>query len=264
MQGRREKGVRFLVVDALNLIRRVYAAQPGADGPGRVEEAVASAAGSLRRALRQASPSHGAAVFEGEGPGWRAARYPAYKADRKPMPAALQEGLPRFEEAFHREGVASVRLPGLEADDVIATLACKAAERGGQVLILSTDRAFLQLLSERISVRDHFAQRDLDRAFVMERYGVTPEQFADFLALRGDPTNHVRGVPGIGAKTAARLLARHGTLEGLLAAAGSLGGRVGSTLRENAEAARLAAELATLRTDLDLGLNLRSFRLPRR
>jgi 5'-3' exonuclease len=253
--------IRFLLVDALNLIRRVYAAHPGEDGPERVSGALTSTMGSLNRALRECGPTHAVIVFEGEGPGWRHQRYPAYKAGRAPMPEPLRSGLPRFEREFFEKGIQSLRFPGVEADDVIATLAGKVALRGGHAVILSTDRTFLQLLSDRVRVRDHFRQRDLDRAFVAEKYGVEPGEFADFLALCGEPTNNVKGVPGIGAKTAAGLLKEFGTLERILSAAGTLPGRPGEALRRHAEDVLLARTMVTLRTDLELGLNLKSFRL---
>jgi protein Xni len=253
--------IRLLLVDALNLIRRVYAAQPGEDGPERVQGALDSTVGSLRRALRESGPTHGVVVFEGEGPGWRHDLYPGYKAGRTPMPEALKSGLPGFETAFLEEGIASVRFPGIEADDVIATLAAKVASRGGEAVILSTDRTFLQLLSDRIEVRDHFRQRDLDPAYVVEKYGVAPGQFVDFLALCGETTNNIKSVPGIGGKTAARLLKEFGTLERLLSEAETLEGRSGEALRKHMKEVRLAESLVTLQTDLELGLNLKSFRL---
>jgi 5'-3' exonuclease len=253
--------IRLLLVDALNLIRRVYAAQPGEDGPERVEGALASTVGSLRRAVRECEPTHGAVVFEGEGPSWRHQRYTEYKAGRTPMPGALKSGLPLFAEAFLGEGIASLSFPAREADDVIATLATKVASRGGEVIILSTDKTFLQLLSDRIQVRDHFQQRHLDRTFVMDKYGVEPGQFVDFLALTGESTNNIKGVPGVGRKTAARLLGEFGTLDNLCSESGSIQGKLGEALRAHTEEARLSQTLVCLRKDLELGVNLKSFRL---
>ena len=177
------------------------------------------------------------------------------------MPEALKSNLSRFEEAFLEVGVPSVSLPALEADDVIATLASKAASRGGEVVILSTDRTFLQLLSDRVRVRDHFGQRDLDRTFVIDKYGVDPKQFVDFLALTGESANNIKGIPGVGRKTAARLLKQFGTLDRLVSEAGGLKGRVGEALRNRPEQVRVTKGLVTLRKDLELGLNLKAFRL---
>jgi protein Xni len=250
----------FLLVDALNLIRRVYAAQPGEDGPQRVEGAREACARSLQRALREARPTHAVCVFEGEGASWRHELFPEYKAGRAPMPSALKEGLSSFQEAFRIHGVFSLSFPGLEADDVVATLACKVSERGGRVRVLSTDKMFLQLISERVSVRDHFAQQDLDEEYVRKKFGVGPDRIVDFLALSGDATNHIPGVPGVGPKRAAALLQEFGSLEAVLSGAARVKGSLGGTLGSHGDAARLARSLVRLRTDLELGVNLKSFR----
>ncbi|HEX9698691.1 MAG TPA: 5'-3' exonuclease H3TH domain-containing protein [Acidobacteriota bacterium] len=211
--------IRLLLVDALNLVRRVYAAQPGDDGPVKAEGAKVSCVQSLQRALNECRPSHAIIVFEGREPGWRHLLFRDYKRGHAPMPEALREALPAYRDAFAAAGVTSFELPRVEADDVVGTLAVKIAGAGGQAVILSTDKIFLQLLSDRIVVRDHFKQHDLGRAYVVERFGVGPEQLVDLLALAGDSTNNIPGVPGIGVKTAAKLIAEHGTLEAILAAA---------------------------------------------
>jgi protein Xni len=180
------------------------------------------------------------------------------------MPEALRDALSDYREAFAELGVSSFELPEVEADDVIATLAVKVAAAGGHAGILSTDRIYLQLLSDRVSARDHFAQSDLDRAEVLRRFGVEPEQLVDFLALTGDSSNGIAGVRGVGPKTAAKLVRAHGSLEAILTAAGEgsdLSPGLAEKLTAYAGDARLARTLFTLRTDLDLGLNLRELRL---
>jgi len=257
---------RVLLVDALNLIRRVYAAQPGEDGPERVEAGRAACGQSLERALRECSPTHAAAVFEGPGATWRHRLFAGYKAGHRPMPEALRAGLPAYEETFFRLGVRSLRLSGREADDVIATLAVKVEKAGGEAVILSTDKIFLQLLSRRVSVRDHFGRRDLDGSYVLRRFGVPPESFVDYLALAGDATNGVAGVAGVGPKTAAMLLADYDSLDGALAAAAAgeggtaLSPKLAARLRTQDAAARLARSLVGLKTDLELGIRLKSLR----
>lgn len=253
-------GINFLLVDALNLIRRVYAAQPGDDGPQRVEDALTTTVHSLQRAMRECRPTHAVCVFDGQEHGWRHELYAAYKAGRVPMPPALQSSLTTFEEAFLELGVPSLVFPTLEADDVIATLAGKVALRNGRVVILSTDKMFIQLLSDQIKIRDHFKKRDVDHVYVLEKFGVKPEQFIDLLALAGDSTNNIPGVPSVGLKTAARLLLEFNDLDNILSVAAMMKGKTGEMLRSHAEDARTSQALVRLCSDMELGLNLKSFR----
>lgn len=259
-------GIRFLLVDALNLIRRVYAAQPGEDTPEKADGARISCKQSLQRALRETSPTHAVVVFEGREPGWRHLLYRDYKINHTPMPEPLAEALPAYREAFAALGVTSFELPRVEADDVLGTLAVKIAAAGGSAVILSTDKIFLQLLSDHIGVRDHFKPADLDRAYVTKRFGVTPETFVDFLALTGDATNDIPGVAGVGPKTAARLIDELGALDDILAAAASdeqhpvLTPKLRDRLVDHADDARLAQSLVRLQNDLDLGINLKELR----
>ena len=258
--------LRLLLVDALNLVRRVYAAHPGEDGPERVEGALESCDRSLKRALEECEPTHALVVFDGVGPTWRHESFPEYKANHRPMPEVLAEALPEVRRRFAQRGVASFSLAGQEADDVIATLAVKTAGSGGQAAILSTDKAFLQLLAPGISCRDHFKRENLGPDYVRERFGVDPEHFVDYLALTGDPSTGIPGVSGVGPKTATLLLGRFGTLDRLLAAvergeAGELTAARLRRLQEGTEDALRSRRLLRLSTDLDLGLNLRDLRL---
>ena len=261
--------IRFLLVDALNLVRRVYAAQPGDDSPEKADGAKISSKQSLQRALRECAPTHAVVVFEGKEPSWRHLLYRDYKINHKPMPEALRDALPAYRDAFAELGVTSFEMPKVEADDVIGTLAVKMAEVGSHTVILSTDKIFLQLLSDKIFVRDHFKQSYLDRAYVTQRFGVTPEKFVDFLALTGDNTNGIRGVPGVGPKTATKLIEDFGSLDGILAATETPEGNDGSLalsmkmrdkLVDYAEDARQAQSLVRLQTDLVLSLNLKALR----
>ena len=252
--------VKFLLVDALNLIRRVYAAQPGADGPDRVEGAITATSQSLQRALREAQPTHALCVFDSKERGWRHRLFADYKAGRDPMPAVLEKGLKKFEESFLQSGVSSFTVAGEEADDVIATLASKVAAREDHAVILSTDKVFIQLLDAFISLHDHFNNRDLDSTYVVNKFGVTTGQFIDFLALAGDKTNNINGVPSVGPKTAARLLKEIGTLNDILAVAHTIPGKVGAAIYGHKEEALLSRSLVSLQRDLSLGVNLKDFR----
>ena len=255
-------GIVFLIVDGLNLIRRVYAATPMGEPSAHFDSALGATVQSLRRALTEVSPTHAVVVFDGAEPTWRHELYFDYKAGRKPMPEELRAGLDRYREAFSKLEVSSVSKPGIEADDVAATLATGVATHDGKAIILSTDTAFCQLISERIVVRDHFQKRALDAGYVREKFGVRPGELVDLWALAGSSTTHIPGVPGVGLKTAAKLLEEHGDFDAVLQAAPGMKGKLGESLRGNAELARLSQKLARLRTELELGWNLRSFRLP--
>lgn len=251
----------FLIVDGLNLIRRVYAATPEGEPPAHFDSALGATAQSLRRALAEHSPTHAVVVFDGAEPTWRHELYADYKAGRKPMPEELRAGLDRYRDLFSKLGVSSVSKPGIEADDVVATLATGVATHDGKAIILSTDTAFCQLISERIVVRDHFQKRALDEGYVRGKFGVRPEELVGLWALAGSSTTHIPGVPGVGVKTAARLLAEHGNLDAVLEAAAGIKGKLGETLQANVDLALLSRKLARLRTDLELGWNLKSFRV---
>jgi protein Xni len=252
--------VCVLLIDALNLIRRVDAAQREALGGKMGGSAVDSCIQSLRRALKENSPTHAVSVFEGHGKSFRTDLYPQYKTGRPPMPRDLEESLPAIRQGFLQAGVSSVEIGSWEADDIVATLACKVESRGGRVVILSTDKIFLQLLSGLVRVRDHFGKRDLDEGYVVDKFGIRPYQVADLLALAGDPTNTIPGVPGVGMKTAARLLNEFQSLENVLAHAPAFGNRLGQSIVKHEEEALLFKGLLHLKRDIDLGLNLQSFR----
>ncbi len=255
-------GIVFLIVDGLNLIRRVYAATPEGE-PAHFDAALGATVQSLHRALTEHSPTHAVVVFDGSEPTWRHEIYADYKAGRKPMPDELRAGLDRYRERFSKLGVSSVSKPGIEADDVVATLATGVAAHDGKAIILSTDTAFCQLISERILVRDHFQKRALDEGYVQQKFGVGPGHLVDLWSLAGSTTTHIPGVPGVGVKTAAKLLEEHGSLERVLQAAPGMKGKLRESLQANGDLARLSQKLSRLRTDLELGWNLRTFRIGR-
>ena len=253
-------GINLLLVDALNLIRRVYAAQSGEDDPEKVAGALSGSVQSLQRALRECRPTHVACVFDSEEHGWRHELYADYKAGRAPMPEALRLRLGDFKEAFLKLGVPSLMFSRYEADDIIATLAVKVSLRNGNVVILSTDKIFSQLLSDHIKIRDHFQRRDLDRSYIIEKYHVHPEQIVDFFALTGDSTNNIPGVPTVGPKTASKLLNEFKNLDQVLLEAANIKGSLGKTLSMQVGSAGMSQKLMRLKCDIVLGMNMRSLR----
>ena len=262
--------MKALLIDGFNLVRRIYAAVPGrgekapaisanAD-QSHIEGVINSSVSSLQRALRDHQPSHCVVVFEQSGRTWRHRLFPDYKKNRSAMPEDLQQAMPRLKAAFENIGIRNFDKVGYEADDVLATMASKIASNGGGAIILSTDRNHCQLLSENITVYDHFGKRYLDAEMVKQRFSVEPKQLPFLLALAGDTSLSIPGIPSIGIRTAARLVNEHGDLNHLLAAAETMTGKIGSKLFNGKETAELGLELFTLKTDISLGINLNHFR----
>lgn len=256
--------MNVVVIDGLNLIRRVHAAVSSAAGGSDDASVSRSCVGSLRRILARQRPSHALCVMDTEGPSRQHREFVDYKANRKPMDAALKALLPRILEAFEAEGVGSLAVEGFEADDVIATIAARVGQAGGNVTIVSTDKLLCQLVTGRVRIYDHFSNRYMDRQAVTRRFDVPPESLATLFGLAGDASLNITGVRAVGVHTAARLIHELGTLDAILAAAADMRGHLGAKLRAGADDARLALRLLTLRTDVDVGVNLKDFRLARR
>lgn len=255
--------IKLLLIDAMNLIRRIHAAVPG-EGEAAMEAALATSGQVVGRLLSRFEPTHGVCAFDGWEKSWRHAEYPEYKAGRKPMPDMLKLGLDRFHQLFRYKGLLSLTYTDLEADDILCTLATKTLNAGGEVVLVSTDKGFAQLLalqSPRLLLWDHFARQEIDSGFVERRFGVKPTQLCDYLALCGDTTNHIRGVDGIGAKTSAKLLAEYADLEAIFANLQDLPVKQAAQLEGRWEQVAQARRLVRLRTELQLECSLRDFRL---
>lgn len=250
--------MKLFIIDAMNLIRRIYAAAQDTSAP--LEATQTRCLSAIVRNAEQLEATHVALVFEQKCITWRHEVWPDYKLGRPPMPEALQQGLLAMQHYFQQSGIACMDIEGWEGDDVVATLAMKAAFAGLQVCILSTDKGFCQLVNARVKVRNHFDRFDWDEAMVQQKFGLRPTQLPDFWGLTGDTTNHLPGVPGIGAKTAGQLLDQFANLDTLLVQRERCDARITKTLEQNWHQAVLTRLLATLRTDVPLGLNLHDLR----
>ena len=248
------RSIKLLLIDGLNLIRRIYAVQPD------INQSLQLVSQSLRRAIRDSQPTHGLVVLEGKGPNWRKQLYPEYKANRSEAPQALTESMPQFIQLFTDQGINSYQLAHYEADDVIASVVSKAQPLIEEVVVLSTDKLFCQLISPSVTVRDHFAKHDRDAQYVIEKYGVQVEQLVDYWTLVGDSTNHIPGIKGVGPKTAKQLLNQYGSIKHMLAATKDKN-KVVELLIANQQQLNLFRQLVKLKTDVSLGINLQSLRL---
>lgn len=247
---------KLLTIDGLAIVRRVYEASSQEAEPfDKVEPALRHSLSSFKKLLAAHQPSHVLAVFEDGGPTWRHALYPPYRSNRLPVPAELQASLPGFHAALAGIGVAVVVVPQVEAEDVMATAILHwMAEQRGEAVVASSAKNLLILLAQGATIWDHFKGEWHDRAWLEKKFAVRPEQVPDLLALMGNPSKGIPGVSKVGIKAAARLLQHYDTLEGVMAGAGILMNPLGENLRRERQAALLYRRLASLKTDVRLGV----------
>jgi DNA polymerase I len=250
----------LFLVDGNNLAYRAYYALPEelATSEGFPTNALLGFTNMLFKLLADYRPK-GVAVAWDTRATHRKELDPEYKVDRRPMPDLLSEQFPHFRPIVEAFGYRNLEFEGWEADDVIATLAAQADEAGIKTTVISTDRDAFQLVSDNVSLmmtpRGVADVHVYTPERVFARYGVTPEQVPDFIGLKGDTSDNIPGVPGIGDKTAGQLVAQYGSLEGVLEHVDDLSPARGRALREHAEQARSSKELATMRRDLQLDCN---------
>lgn len=253
---------RFLIIDGLNLIRRQYAAlEREEDSVRRIERAQAASIDALNRLLVQFSPDYAIVVFDSNGKTWRHDVFPEYKLGRVPMDDLLLNSLPDFAKVFRFNHVASLRLDGWEADDLIATLAVKASKLGVKSFIVSTDKGFTQLLSDpNILQYDYFAKLGYDAQWVLEKYGVPPELLGEYWALVGDTTNKIPGVKGIGPKSAMEILQQAHSIEQIYQTLDAMPTKFKNMLENGYQQCVLSRSLVLLKTDVEIGIRLSQLR----
>jgi DNA polymerase-1 len=248
------KKTTLYLVDGSSYLYRAYHALPNlTSSRGEPTGALLGVANMLRRLLNEEKPELIAVVFDAKGPTFRHKLYPEYKANRPPMPGELRNQVEAILEFTRLLGLPLLQVEGVEADDVIGTLA-RAAEEAGMNCVISTgDKDMAQLVTASTTLTNTMTGTDLDRAGVSEKFDVTPEQFVDFLALTGDKSDNIPGVDKCGPKTAVKWLKEWGSLDEVMAHADEIGGKIGDNLRAALNQLPLSRELATIRCDLDLG-----------
>ena len=203
------------------------------------------------------APTHAAVIFDFSGETFRNELYDKYKANRPPPPEDLVPQFPLVREATRAFNVACIEKEGFEADDIIATLACQARDKGGRVTIVSSDKDLMQLVGDGVEMLDPMKNTRIDREGVEAKFGVPPEKVVDVQALAGDSVDNIPGAPGIGVKTAALLINEYGDVENLLAHAEEIKQpKRRQSLQENAELIRLSRELVKLDCDMELDFTL--------
>lgn len=253
---------RLLIIDGMCVIRRTYEGVPIADPKAKADGAMRACAASILKAIHHHEPTHFVMAMDTPGKNWRHTLYPAYKAHREPAPQELMDAVPQLVNQLKSYGLRSVYAPGYEGDDVVNTVALKSLAAGFEVIVDSTDKDFLRLLARGAKIWDHFNKAWRNESYCVGKYGIPSARMTDFLALAGDEDDGIPGVTKVGAKTAASLLAEHGSLEGVLDAAHEIKGKVGERLREEADIARLSFKLASMSADTPLSLNAADLRVP--
>ena len=244
---------KLVLVDGSGyLYRAFHALPPLTNSRGEPTGAVLGVLNMIQKLLKEEAPNHIAIVFDAPGKTFRDQLFEEYKAQRTPMPDDLRVQLQPLLDCVTHMGLPLLRIDGVEADDVIGTLACQAAASDMDVLISTGDKDMAQLVNDRITLINTMTGSRLDRAGVKNKFDVFPEQIIDYLALVGDTSDNIPGVAKVGPKTAAKWLNDYGTLDQLVANADAITGKVGESLRASLKDLELSKRLATLDTNVQL------------
>ncbi|HEB99926.1 MAG TPA: DNA polymerase I [Thiotrichales bacterium] len=247
----------LVLVDGSSYLYRAYHALPPlTNSRGEPTGAVYGVANMLRRLLKDYDPERIAVVFDAKGKTFRDELFEQYKAHRPPMPEDLVAQIEPLHALVQAMGLPMLVVPGVEADDVIGTLARQARARGLPVVISTGDKDMAQLVTDGVTLVNTMSDTTLDTRGVVEKFGVPPERIVDYLALVGDTSDNIPGVPKVGPKTAAKWLNQYDSLDEIIAHADEIKGKVGESLRKHLAELELSRQLARIRTNLELPLAL--------
>ena len=243
----------LVLIDGSSYLYRAFHALPAlTNSQGEPTGALHGVLTMILKLLREQQPPHVAVVFDAPGKTFRDDLYDQYKANRPPMPDELRSQIQPILDAVEAMGLPLLRVNGVEADDVIGTLCKQAASEGLQVLVSTGDKDLAQLVNDNVTLINTMNDATLDRDGVKAKFDVFPEQIIDYLALMGDTSDNIPGVPKVGAKTAAKWLNLYHSADGIVAHAADITGKVGASLRDSVEQLRLSQQLTTIRQDLEL------------
>ncbi|MGI9203855.1 MAG: DNA polymerase I [Woeseiaceae bacterium] len=244
---------KLVLVDGSSYLYRAYHALPKlTSSRGEATGAIHGVLNMINKLAQEESTEHLVVVFDAPGRTFRDDMFDEYKANRPPMPDDLREQIEPLLEAIPAMGLPLLRINGVEADDVIGTLCQQASESGMDVLVSTGDKDMAQLVNDRVTLVNTMTGSILDRDGVKKKFDVFPEQIIDYLALVGDSSDNIPGVPKVGAKTAAKWLNQYSSADEIVVNAEEIKGKVGESLRDNIEQLRLSQKLATIRLDVDL------------
>ena len=246
------------LVDGSNYLYRAYYAIPAlTNSKGLPTHAIYGFTTMLMKLMRDLNPDYVVVAFDVKGPTTRHGEYEEYKATRKPMPEDLIPQVPLIKDVIRAFSMCVMEKQGIEADDIIGTLTKQAKASGLRTAIVSGDKDLMQLVGDDVSMVDTMKDKTYDAAAVKEKFGVEPDKVVEILGLMGDTSDNIPGVPGIGPKTAQRLIEEYGTVEEVIANSENLRNvKLRESFRKHADQARLSRNLALIRTDIDLDFHL--------
>jgi len=252
-----EKQKKLVLVDGSSYLFRAYHGLPKLESPTRHPTgAIYGVLNMLRKLIRDEQPDRVAVVFDAKGKTFRNDIYPDYKANRPPMPDELRVQIEPLHQIIKAQGFPLISIEGVEADDIIGTMSCQATEQGYQVLISTGDKDMAQLVNEKVRLINTMNNHFMDEAAVVDKFQVRADQIIDYLALMGDSSDNIPGVPKVGPKTAAKWIGEYGDLSGVMAHAEEFKGKVGEYLRESLSFLPMSYELATIKLDCDTGVSI--------
>ena len=246
------------LVDGSNYIYRAFYGIPSlTNSKGFPTNAIYGFTTMLMKLLRDLSPDYIVVTFDLKGPTTRHGEFDNYKATRKPMPDDLIPQIPSIKDVVRAFSICILEKQGIEADDIIGALTVQASRRGWHTAIISGDKDLMQLIDDRVTMVDTMKEKTYDAEAVKEKFGVGPEKVVEILGLMGDTSDNIPGVPGIGPKTAQRLIGEYGSVEAVIENAERLHNvKLREKIRQHAEQAKLSRQLALIRKDIDVDFNL--------
>jgi len=252
----------YLIDGSAYIYRAFYAVRHLSTSSGIPTNAVFGFIGMLNKILREKGPSHMAIALDAPGPTFRHDLSPDYKATRPKMPEDLAKQIPFIKRLIEAFGIPSIEIPGYEADDIIGTLAAWASGQGAKVVIVSGDKDLLQLVTPQVQMWDTMKDEVFGPAEVEEKFGVPPAQVVEVMGLAGDSSDNIPGVPGVGPKTAQRLIKEFGSVDNLLAKLEKIPReKEREKLKAHAEQATMSRELVEIKCDLPIAKDWEQFEL---
>lgn len=250
----------YLIDGSAYIYRAYHAIAPLTNSKGVATNAVLGFVKMVQKLINENDPQYIAIAFDSKGPVFRHEMYKEYKANRPPMPEDLREQIPYIKQFVSASNLLMLEQSGVEADDILASIAKKYTEAGCKVVIVSGDKDLLQLVDDNITMYDPMKDKLMGKAEVEEKYGVRADQLLDYFALVGDSSDNVPGVPGVGPKTAQKLIATHGSLDGLYEEVDGLKkSKMKDKIIDNREQAYLSKQLIDLKIDVDIPSDITSF-----